>query len=540
MAAKKRDASYYREYRARKKREREGREAVVQRREYANPAEFGATVPDVEAGLRWIEETLRVPSGPLMGKPFHLPDWQKDWLRGAAGPGIREAGLSISRKNGKSGLIAAWLLCHLCGPLARRDWRGIVGSLTGPLARELRDAIELTALASGLRPDIQLFKSPPPGLLVGKFGAKVQFLAADRATGHALGADLALIDEAGLLQENARALWNAIFSSVSGRDGRLWAISIQGDGPMFAEMEERAGGSSIFWRKWTSDPACDLFDEAAWTASNPAMADGIKSAAYMRDMAERAAAAPGNEAHFRAYDLNQPIDPEKETIVTVAEYAKCVRPDAAALDGDIVVGIDLGGSVSMTAAVALNPTTGAILVRGAFPDDPPLSQRARQDRMGTLYDRMLREGELRLYPGKVTPVVQFLADFFEEIGDLGRVCAIGADRHRKAEAQTAFLEAGVPGARVQWRGQGASATADGSHDVRAFQRLVRTGRLQTTGSTMLEAAIASSVIRYDGAGNPALNKAANNARIDACSAAVIAAGIGELVSPAPLLKVSVV
>ena len=31
-----------------------------------------------------------------------------------------------------------------------------------------------------------------------------------------------------------------------------------------------------------------------------------------------------------------------------------------------------------------------------------------------------------------------------------------------------------------------------------------------------------------------------DARIDACSAAVIAAGIGELISPAPLLKVSVV
>ena len=65
----------------------------------------------------------------------------------------------------------------------------------------------------------------------------------------------------------------------------------------------------------------------------------------------------------------------------------------------------------------------------------------------------------------------------------------------------------------------------------AFQRMIYEKRLITHGSTMLESAIGSSVIRYDGAGNPALNKAANNARIDALSAAVIAAGLNEIVTP---------
>ncbi len=48
-----------------------------------------------------------------------------------------------------------------------------------------------------------------------------------------------------------------------------------------------------------------------------------------------------------------------------------------------------------------------------------------------------------------------------------------------------------------WRGQGASRFADGSHDVRAFQKLVLTRDLKCKGSTMLAAAIALSVIRYD-------------------------------------------
>ncbi|MDE0219357.1 MAG: terminase large subunit [Spirochaetaceae bacterium] len=529
-----RPASYYREYR-RKKREAAAAAANAAPRKTAAAA--SADTADLAA---WIEAKLRVPSGPLTGEPFRVSDWQREWLAAAFAPGVRESGLSIARKNGKSGFIAAVLLGHLIGPFARTDWRGVVASLTGPLAKELRDAMEATARVSGFAGSIKVRRAPPPGSIEGKHSARVNFLAADKATGHAIGSDLAIIDEAGLLQENKRALWNALYSSISGRDGRFWCISIQGDGPMFSEMGQRDGSPTLHWRKWSAPEDCDLDDEVAWLAANPGIADGIKSRQYMADAAARVALSPGNEMHFRAYDLNQPVDPERETIVTVRDYARCIGPDAPALSGDIVVGVDLGGSVSMTAAAAFSPETGVLITRGAFGDEPPLSLRAQKDRMGSLYDRMIRQGELRLYPGRVTPVVPFLKDFFAEIGALGTVLAVGLDRHRKAEAQQAFEDAGIHPRQVYWRGQGASATADGSHDVRAFQRLVVSRRLRTRGSVMLEAAIASSVIRYDGAGNPALNKASNEARIDALSASVIAAGLGELVRPMPLLRVHVV
>ena len=132
-------------------------------------------------------------------------------------------------KNGKSGLIAALALAYLVGPLNATLWRGIVVSLTGILAGELRDAIELTANASGLS-GITVKKYPPPGTIEGLNQASLSILASDRATGHAVGADLAILDEAGLLQENNRDLWNAVLSSTSGRDGRMLSISIQGMG----------------------------------------------------------------------------------------------------------------------------------------------------------------------------------------------------------------------------------------------------------------------------------------------------------------------
>ena len=81
---------------------------------------------------------------------------------------------------------------------------------------------------------------------------------------------------------------------------------------------------------------------------------------------------------------------------------------------------------------------------------------------------------------------------------------------------------------MEWRGQGASASADGSHDVRAFQRLILSGKLATPESLLMRSAIFESVIRRDGAGNPAIDKRRHHGRIDALSAAVIAAGLGEL------------
>ena len=533
--AKKRDrARYQREYYQKRKKQRLAAEFQTPQPVTVNPE------PDIAAAIEWIEATLRVPNGPLAGQPFRLPNWQREWLREAYRPEKRESGLSIARKNGKSGLIAAALLAHLCGPLCQTGWRAVVSSLTGPLARELRDAIEQTALVSGLRHQITIHKTPPPGRIGGLKNSRIDFLAADKATGHALGADLAIIDEAGLLPENKRPLWNALFSAISGRNGRFWGISIQAEGPMFAELEKRAESPTVHWRKWTSPITCELDDESAWLASNPGIADGIKAPEYMRDAAARAASSPGNEAHFRAYDLNQPVDPEREMIVSVGDYAKCIAPDAPLPAGDLIVGVDLGGAVSMTCAVAYSPSNGGILCRGAFGDDPPLMQRAKIDQMGTLYDRMRREGELRVYDGRVTPVVPFLSDVFEEFGALGRIVGIGADRYRRAEAEAAFRDAGLPPGRSYWRGQGAAAAADGSHDVRCFQKAILKRRLKTRGSTMLEAAIASSVLRYDGAGNPALDKRNNNSRIDCLSAAVIACGVGDLLPDAPLLRVSVV
>ena len=490
------------------------------------PAPVSHPIPEGDA-LIWIEENLKVPSGPLRGKPFVLGKWQKKFIKEAMKPGIREAGLCVARKNGKTGLVAAIVLAHLVGPWCRPDWRGLVASLNSELAIELRHAVTQTAELSGL--PIELQKSPRPGAVVGLNNAYCQFLATDRGTGHAKGADLAIIDEAGLMQEAQRETWNAMLSSVSGRDGRLMVISILGDGPMMSELREREKEPEVCWHGFTTSLTDKPDSPKIWHKANPGLKDGIKSMKYMKDMSKRALANPADMAAFRAYDLNSPQAPDRIMLVTMEQYESS-RKKPPPRAGECVVGVDLGGSASMTAAAAYWWETGRLEVKAALPGIPDLHTRQMGDGVGNRYQRMVDRGELQVYPGcRVTPVAPFLRDF---LTDVGTPVAIVADRYRQSEAEDVYEQMGLRCTLV-WRGMG---WLDASADVRAFQRAVIDQRMRVGDNLLLESAIVESALEVDPAGNQKLNKARSKGRIDAASAAILAIGEAERIHNRPIRR----
>lgn len=525
-----RQRAWKREAARRYRRERRRRCAAVQPE--ASPAL--PELPMADRIIGWIEQTLVVPAGLLKGEPFRLGAWQQEFIREALADGITEAGLTVARKNGKTALTAAVVLAYLAGPAARPDWRGLCTSLTADLALAMRNAVMETAAASGL--EVELRRSPRPGQVIGPEGATVQFLSADRASGHAHGADLAIVDEAGLLAENQRGLWAAMLSSTSARGGRLLAISILGDGPLMGELRARRDDPGVVWHGYTTDAADDPLDPDVWAKANPGLAHGIKSRAYMQHAARRAVANPADMSSFRAYDLNAPAAPGRQLLVTMEQYGPARRdpPDRA---GPVVVGIDLGGSASMTAAAAFWPECGRLEVKAALPGIPELRDRALADGVGTRYERMRDRGELTIYPGcRTTPVGSFLSDFLSGIAGC-RLAAIVSDRYRQSEALDCFASVGVR-CRLVWRGQG---WMDASHDVRAFQRFVIDRRLTIGKSLLLEHAIQESALAVDPAGNQKLDRARARGRIDAASAAVLAVGEGErLLMRRPKLRSHVV
>ena len=119
------------------------------------------------------------------------------------------------------------------------------------------------------------------------------------------------------------------------------------------------------------------------------------------------------------------------------------------------VSFDLGGSASMTAASSYWPQSGRFEVRGAFPAEPNLAERGEADGVGDRYLHMQQRGELRVYPGKVTPVGRFLEWVAESLkGEQVEVAL--ADRYREAEAEQAMASAGVRWP-MEWRAVGAGS-----------------------------------------------------------------------------------
>lgn len=475
--------------------------------------------------VSWASERLVVPAGLQRGRRFVVFDWQREFIAGALQPGIREAGLSIARKNGKTGLVAALLLWMLA-EVRRPEWRAIVVSLSGEVAKELRNQAEGMIGASGLR-GLTIRRSPSPGGIVGPDG-QVSILNAEKSSGHAVGADLAIVDEAGLLAEKKRDLWDAVRSCISGRDGRMLAMSIRGDGPMFEELRARQDDPAVFWMEFAAAPDARIDDPAAWEAANPGIASGIKSRDYMADRARFALKSPSDQARFRAFDLNMRLSPETTSIVSVSDWQSCEvdNPDALPdAEGPCYVGIDIGGSSSLSAIVGYWPTTGRMESLSGAAGSPDAEERGRLDGVGDTYVRAVESGELLLTAGRTTDVARLIGEAWERFLADAKIRVIGADRYRQAELRDALDAAGVPRVPVSWRGTGAGKTAQGSADVRAFQRAVLDANVKVVGSDLWTLAVGESELRHDGAGNPALDKTRARARIDLVQAAVIAAGM---------------
>ena len=113
-------------------------------------------------------------------------------------------------------------------PVEAKAYRGLIAAFEAqrpdvqvefiPVGRHPEHVTRLTtAFAAGNAPDLFLIN----------FRRWGQFIASD-----VLEPVGPLLDEAGLLDERKRELWNAMQSCVSGRDGRVLAISIRGDGPV--------------------------------------------------------------------------------------------------------------------------------------------------------------------------------------------------------------------------------------------------------------------------------------------------------------------
>lgn len=490
--------------------------------------------------IRFMER-LAIPEGPLSGRPVRLAPFQKQFVNGALAPGVNVAALSIGRGNAKTALSAGIALGALLGewdPQPRReiliaartrDQARIGYEFAAGFARSLPDDLQMR-LTFRRSPRLEIEFEDDAGAHV------IRAIAADGKTALGSAPTLVLMDERGHWPlDQGDALEHALLSGLGKRGGRALIISTSAadDAHPFSKwLDDDQPG--VYRQEHRPAPGLPADDLPSLALANPGAAHQIgASLEWLQAQAARAIARGGSTlSSFRLYNRNERISGEaRDLLLTVDEWLNCETADPPARQGPVVIGIDLGGSASMTAAAFYWPETGRLEVLGTFPSRPSLLHRGQADGVNDRYVEMERRGELSVLGDATVPVAAWLAEVMRHI-EGQPVAAILADRFKQAEVGEALDRAGIR-APVIWRGMG---FRDGGEDCERFRRACFDGKVKTSPSLLLRSAFADAVTLRDPANNLKLAKARSTGRIDAASAAVLAVAEGARMTARPARK----
>lgn len=480
-----------------------------------------------ERVIAFIERYCVTPEGANVGAPLVLADFQKQFIRDIYDnqAGTRRAYLSIARKNGKSGLIAGLLLAHLVGPEVRQNSQIVSGAMSRDQAALVFNlASKMVQLSPALSEIVRIVPSGKR-LLGLPLNSEYRALAADGKTAHGLSPVLAILDEIGQVRGPQSDFIDAITTSQGAHaDPLLIAISTQAasDADLLSVWLDDAAKSNdprIVSRLYAAPEGCDLLDESAWRAANPAL--GLfRSEDDLREQMGQAQRMPSMENTARNLLLNQRVSTESPFISP--DVWKSCAGDAgnfSSISGaPVYAGLDLSMRTDLTALVLIARIDGVWRVRPYFwtPADG-LLDRAKRDRVP--YDLWHRQGFLRTTPGATVDYEHVASEMAEICADLD-VRAIAFDRWRidifKRELERIGIE--LP---LVAHGQGFK---DMSPAIDALEAELLNGRIAHGGNPVLSMCAANAVTERDPAGNRKLAKNRSTGRIDGLQALAMAFG----------------
>jgi phage terminase large subunit-like protein len=475
---------------------------------------------------------LRVPEGPSAGKRLKLAPFQKTFIGGALAPEINVGVLSVGRGNGKSALTAGLGLAALFGEIDDQPRREIViGGRTRDQGRIVYDYASALAQSLPVSKRKALTFRRAPRLEI-EFdgdggGHLLRVLPADAR--NVLGGSPVLVieDERGHWErDSGDALEHALLTGLGKRGGRALIISTSAPDdvhPFSKWLDDDVAG--VYRQEHRPQPGLPADDLESLLLANPGAAHGIGATVeWLQAQARRAIARGGSALQsFRLFNRNERVSGEtRDVLLTVDDWLRCETEDPPPRAGSCVVGLDLGGSASMSAAAIYWPATGRLECYGFFPAKPSLLDRSQADGVGSRYVEMAERGELStLGNGLTVPVVPWLGEIMRHV-EGEQVAAIVADRYKQSEIAEALDRSGIR-VPVVWRGMGFK---DGGEDCERFRRACFDGKVKSSPSLLLRSAFADTVCLRDPANNIKLAKARSTGRIDAAAAATLAIAEG--------------
>ncbi|AVP57097.1 terminase large subunit [Pulveribacter suum] len=476
--------------------------------------------------IEFMERFCVVPEGAHVGKPLVLAEFQKDFIRQVYDNphGTRRAVLSIARKNGKSGLIAGLLLAHLVGPEAKQNSQIVSGAMSREQASLVFNlACKMVQQSPRLAPLVRIV--PSGKRLIGlPMNVEFRALAADGKTAHGLSPVLAILDEIGQVRGPQSDFIDAITTSQGAHETPLLiAISTAAasDADLFSTWIDDARASAdprIVCHVFEAPAGCELMDESAWQAANPALRL-FRSADDLREQLAQAQRMPSMENSARNLLLNQRVSTDAPFISPDVWKACSTKADLLSCDGPVFAGLDLSGRVDLTALVLIGQDDAGVWhVQPHFwTPEQGLHDRARRDRAP--YDVWHRQGFLRTTPGATVDYSHVAADMLEILDGLD-VRAIAFDRWRINELRRELDRLGADLPLIE-HGQGFKDMAPA---LDALEAELLNGRIAHGMHPVLTMCAANATTVRDPAGNRKLDKSHSSGRIDGLQALAMAMG----------------
>ena len=452
--------------------------------------------------------------------PFH-----RKWIRAAFAPDTEIAALSCPRGSAKT-----WLAGHLAGECIRPGTplfqRGIEALAVSASLEQSRIILSFVREALSDVEDEYRWLDSSQRLTVTHraTGTRLRILSSSgkRAMGLSQFSTI-FADEPGAWGEREGALmWQALTGSLGKRAGqRIVVIGTRAPaeaGRWWPELLDAGSGPGIHVTTLTAP------EDAPWDSwhtlrrvnplvnVNPSLR---KTILRERDAARR---NPTLRPVYEAYRLNRQVDVFSDVLVGVDDWRAVEGRAVPPRQGKALVGLDMGGERSWTAAWCLW-ANGLSECYAVCPGVPDLESREKQDAMPRgLYQRLYETGNLIIDEGRRVSRPQTLVDHLVAAGV--DVDTVYCDRFALGDLKDAVGGRWPIVPRVtRW--------SDATEDIAGFRRLVKDGPLSIAPESVPLARLGMSqaTVASDDQGSVRLQKKRHGrSRDDVAVAGVLAAG----------------
>lgn len=504
---------------------------------------YTAVEPTKELLLDFVSR-LHITEGHLLGEPFKILPFQRDFLEGFVDKDISV--LSVPRGNGKSYLAGAIALAYLIGPFARAN--STIAVYAGTNVQANATILKIIELACHVIPSytrmmqFKLFNITNSRIIYTPLNSRIESRPNSVASVQGASPQLVIMDElSSWIPGKGETVFNAILTSLGKMPkSKAVLVGIKPASPdhffsRYMLNDDKDINVCVYAQEPTDDDS-DMSEEAAKRA-NPAwshMPDLRK--AINRDR-RHAIDDPAKARTYRADRLNMGSSMYSNAMETfinqdVVEAICRPRKDEPPRSGNMIIGIDMGANSSISCACAYWMDTGRVEIYAGLPVDvKSIFQWERDSLVPTgFYQELIKKGELWTYSGTKSLEERFLKDLqqaiFDEHYDGNQVIYV-MDRYKYRVQSNYLVSVGVKTNDIKFRtprGQG----QHGFENYRAVIEELNTADLCVArGRAIFSNAMHNLVVaRHPTQGNPYVRAARKDVRIDAGDAFILAATLG--------------